>query len=171
MRKLLIVLALVLALVALPFEATVRAEAPPAFVGAGALFRTGGSTEFAMQFGLNVFRNNDEDSGQVSTTDTYGSGRFFYADDVGLDSATIQQLEAVSALVIREITYRSFFVALGGGIIAEFQEGDNLFVPTTLLELGWQPFSLMRVSVSGYYIPIPDMGDLVYVGGGVGLQF
>lgn len=171
MRKLLILSAITLAIIALPFEATVRAEAPPTFIGAGALFRTGGSTEFAMQFGLNVFRNNDEDSGQVSTSYTYGSGRFFYADDVGLDSATIQQLEAVSALVIREITYRSFFVALGGGIVAEFQEGDNLFAPTTLLEFGWQPLSLMRITVSGYYIPIRDMGDLVYVGGGIGLQF
>lgn len=171
MKKLLILSALVLALVALPFEVTVRAEAPPSFVGAGALFRNGGPTEFAMQFGLNVFRNSDEDSGQASNSYTYGSGRFFYADDAGLDSATIQQLEAVSALVIREITYRSFFAAIGGGVIAEFQEGDNLFVPTTLLEFGWQPFSLMRITVSGYYIPVPDMGDLVYVGGGVGLQF
>ena len=171
MKRPLILLALVLALVALPFEVTIRAEAPPTFVGAGALFRNGGPTEFAMQAGINFFRNNDEDSGQVSSAYTYGGARFIYADDAGLDSATIQQLEALSALVIREITYRNFSAAIGGGIIAEFQEGDNLFVPTTLIEFGWQPMSLMRITVNAYYIPVPDMGDLVYVGGGFGIQF
>jgi len=171
MKRSLILIALVLAIFALPFEATVRAEAPPTFIGAGALFRNGGSTEFAMQAGLNVFRNTDEDSGQVSTSYTYGVARFFYADDVGLDSATIQQLEAVSGYIVREITSRNFFALTGGGIIAEFQEGDNLFVPAVLLELGWQPMSLLRITVGGQYIPVVDMGDLVFVYGGVGIRF
>ena len=171
MRKLLILSALVLAIVALSFEATVHAQAPPTFIGAGALFRNGGSTEFAMQAGFNIFRNNDKDSGQVSSSDTYASGRFTYSDDAGLDSATIQQLEALSGYIIREITYRSFFATIGGGIIAEFQEGENPYRPALLFEGGWKPINLIRLTLGTQYIPINDMGDLVFVYSGVGIQF
>lgn len=171
MRKLLTLSAIVLAIVALSFEATVHAQAPPTFIGAGALFRNGGPTEFAMQVGLNAFRNNDKDSVQVSASDTYFSGRFIYADDAGLDSAVIQQLEALSGYVIREISHRNFFAAIGGGIMAELQEGENPYVPALLLEGGWKPISLMRITLGAQYIPIDGLGDLVFVYGGVGIQF
>lgn len=171
MKRSLILIAFVLAIIVLTFEATVHADTPPTFIGAGALFRNGGPTEFAVQAGLNIFRNKDEDSGQVSTSDTYGSGRFIYADDAGLDSATIQQLEALSGYIIREITYRNFFAAMGGGIMAELQEGQNPYRPALLLEGGWMPISLMRFTLGAQYIPINDMGDLVFVYGGIGIQF
>lgn len=172
MRKLFVLLAFVLALIALPFEVTVRAEAPPTFVGAGALFRNGGPTEFAMQVGFNVnVMRGGQDSGQVTTSQIYAGGRFFYADDVGLDSATIQQLEALSGYIIGEITYRNFFVATGAGIMTELQEGENPYVPAILLELGWRPINLMRIMVGTQYVPINGAGDLVFVCGGVGIQF
>lgn len=172
MKRSSILVALVLALVALPLEVTVRAQAPPTFVGAGALFRNGGATEFAMQVGFNVnIMQGVVDSGQVATSQVYGGGRFFYADDVGLDSATIQQLEALSGYVIGEITYRKFFVATGVGIMTELQEGENPYAPAILLEVGWKPINLIRIMAGTQYIPINGAGDLVFVCGGVGIQF
>jgi len=172
MRKLLILSAITLAIIAPPFEAIVQAEAPPTFIGAGALFRNGGSTEFAVQASFNVnIMHGEKDSVGVSTSQVYGSGRFFYADDVGLDSAVTQQLEAISGYVIGEITYGDWFVAAGAGILTETQEGPNPYAPALLLEGGWRPIELIRITVGSQYIPINNMGDLVFVYGGFGLQF
>lgn len=172
MKKLLILSALVLALVALPLEVTVRAEAPPTYIGAGALFRNGGPTEFAMQASFNVnVMHGGQDSGQVTTSQIYGSGRFFYADDIGLDSAVTQQLEAISGYIIGEITYHDWFIATGAGILTELQEGENPYAPALLLEGGWRPINLIRFTLGAQYIPINNMGDLVFVYGGVGLHF
>ena len=172
MRKLLILSALALAIVALSFEATVHAQAPPAYIGAGALFQNGGKTEFVMQVDLNAnLMRGSRDSGQVTTSQIYLSGRFFYADDVGLDSTIAQELEALGGFVVGEVIYKKMFIATGLGPITELEDGQNPWRVAFLLEGGWIPISRIRVSIGGVYIPIPDMGDLVYVGAGVGLQF
>lgn len=172
MKRSLILVALVLAIVALPFEATVQAQAPPTFVGAGALFRNGGPTEFAMQTGANInFMRGTQDSGQGYTSQIYGSARLFYADDVGLDTAIAQQLEALSGYGIYEITCRKFFGAIGVGLMMEPQEGENPVAGAVLLEGGWKPISPVRITLGTQYIPITGMGDLVFVYGGLGIRF
>ena len=165
MRKL-ILIAFVLATIALAGKA-VWAQAPPAYIGAGALFQNGGQTEFIMQVALNtnLMRNQD------STSQIYLSGRFFYADDVSLDTTVAEELESIGGFVIGEITYKSLFFATGAGPMTEFEDGENPWRVAFLLEGGWKPTSRIRISVGGQYIPIDGMGDLVFVGGGVGLQF
>ena len=172
MRKLLLFTAFVLAVVALPVQVSVHAQAPPTFVGAGALFRNGGPTEFAMQTGANInFMRGAEDSGQGYTSQIYGTARFFYADDVGLDTAMAQQLEALSGYGIYEITHKKFFGAIGVGMLVEPQEGENPVAGAVLLEGGWKPISPVRITVGTQYIPITGMGDLVFVYGGFGIRF
>jgi len=172
MKKLLTLSALVLILVALPFEVTIRAEAPPTFVGAGALFQNGGSTEFALQASLNAnILQKAQQPGENTSSQIYGSARIFLADDVGLDTAVAQQLEAIAGYVVGEITYKQLFVATGVGIMTEPQEGENPYAPAILLEGGWKPIALMRLTVGSQYIPITGKGDLVFVYGGVGIQF
>ena len=168
MRKLLLILAVLLLL---PFTLTVKAEAPPTFVGAGALFRNGGPTEFAMQTGANInFMRGAQDSGQGYTSQIYGTARLFYADDVGLDTAIAQQLEALSGYGIYELTYRKFFGAIGAGLMMEPQEGENPVAGAVLLEGGWKPIAPVRITVGTQYIPITGMGDLVFVYAGLGIR-
>lgn len=172
MKRPLILIALVLTLVALPFEVTVRAEAPPTFIGAGALFQNGGSTEFALQASVNAnILQKVSQPGDKTSSQIYGSARIFLADDAGLNTSITQQLEAIAGYVIGEITYGQLFIATGIGIMTEPQEGENPYAPAVLLEGGWKPISLMRLTVGGQYIPITGMADLVFVYGGVGIQF
>jgi hypothetical protein len=88
-----------------------------------------------------------------------------------MDTSITQELEAIAGYGIGEITYGSFFVATGIGIMTDLQEGENPVAPAILVEFGWKPFSRIRICAGSQYIPITGMGDLVYVGAGVGLQF
>ena len=90
-RNLLILAAFVLATMLIPGK-PVWAQAPPTYIGAGALFQNGGQTQFIVQAG---FQGNLMYS-QDSSSQIYFRGSFFYADDARMDTSIAQELEAIA---------------------------------------------------------------------------
>jgi len=145
------------------------AQAPPATVLGGAMFKNGGSTHFTAQAGgnINVIQQKNQ-YGHV-TSQAYIQIGGLYSDDIYLTEGEKVELEALTGYAIFERWLGYFAIGTGIGVMDYIKEGENETNMPFLLKCSYRLFEFVDITVQGQYIPIKGEGDLSAIQVGFGI--
>ncbi len=139
------------------------AQAPPAGVYVGAMFKEGTTTKMAVQVMGNINVISKSSEGEV-TGQVYFRPAFFYS------SSEPNEMQALAGYVVGEVWLNSkLSVATGMGLFAQITEGDDPWRAPLLTEFGYQPISKMKITAGAQFFELPDDANLVYVYTGVSI--
>lgn len=168
MRNLFILLAFVLATIALPFEATIRAQTPLTSMAAGGLFENGSNTHFLVKGdvrqNLKTWRTEQQDT----KLQTYLRTGFLRSNDISLNPVVSQKLQGIDAVLMTEYHIGDFFFGIGYGRAWELEDTVTIEVPVYATVLGWQPLKEVRLYAGcDYYTRAKYLSNIVGVYGGI----
>lgn len=159
MKSLLTTLLLVL------ITCSVMAQAPPAGVYAGLMFKEGTTTEMAVQVSGNINVMSKSSKGEV-VSQIYLRPAFFYSNQEPAE------MQALAGYAIGEKWLSSTLsAAIGMGVFAEITEGDDPWRAPVLMEFSYRPIEDAKATLGAQFFELAEDANTVFVYAGLSMFF